>query len=100
MCDNGEGVSPEVANKLFVEFTRLDQTRAKGHGLGLSIVKRIVEKLDGRVGDGEIGQMAAAVFILRCRLLGAFVISLAIWFVVTALAGKTAKAAITNLSVA
>lgn len=50
VCDNGEGVSPEVANKLFVEFTRLDQTRAKGHGLGLSIVKRIVEKLDGRVG--------------------------------------------------
>ena len=28
----------------------LSQTRAKGHGLGLSIVRRIVEKLNGRVG--------------------------------------------------
>ncbi len=48
--DNGYGLSAEAQGKLFVEFTRLEQTRAKGHGLGLSIVRRIVEKLGGAVG--------------------------------------------------
>lgn len=32
-------------DRLFVPFTRLDQVQVKGHGLGLSIVRRIVEKL-------------------------------------------------------
>ncbi|MBW8324130.1 MAG: hypothetical protein K0M50_05140 [Prolixibacteraceae bacterium] len=35
---------------LFNKFTRLDTLKAEGHGLGLSIVKRIVEKLNGEVG--------------------------------------------------
>jgi two-component system, sensor histidine kinase and response regulator len=48
--DNGPGIEAAKLDNLFVEFTRLEQTRAQGHGLGLSIVKRIVEKLDGEVG--------------------------------------------------
>lgn len=48
--DNGRGLSPEEQNQLFVPFTQLNQVRAKGHGLGLSIVQRIVEKLGGQVG--------------------------------------------------
>jgi signal transduction histidine kinase len=48
--DNGHGLTPAAQRKLFAEFTRLEQTRAKGHGLGLSIVRRIVEKLGGEVG--------------------------------------------------
>jgi len=55
--DNGPGIPLESRDKLFAEFTRLEQTRAQGHGLGLSIVKRIVEKLGGQVGvesaDGQ-----------------------------------------------
>ena len=47
--DNGAGLTPEEQGRLFTPFTRLDQVRAKGHGLGLSIVRRIVEKLDGQV---------------------------------------------------
>jgi signal transduction histidine kinase len=47
--DNGEGLTPEAQAKLFVAFERLGQARAKGHGLGLSIVRRIVDKLDGDV---------------------------------------------------
>jgi signal transduction histidine kinase len=35
---------------MFVPFTRISTVRAKGHGLGLSIVRRIVEKLGGQVG--------------------------------------------------
>ncbi len=48
--DNGLGLSPETQSRLFLPFTRLDQTRARGHGLGLSIVRRIIEKLGGQVG--------------------------------------------------
>lgn len=48
--DNGPGIAPEDQAKLFAPFERLDQTRVEGHGLGLSIVRRIVEKLHGDVG--------------------------------------------------
>jgi two-component system sensor histidine kinase/response regulator len=48
--DNGSGLSQEAIGKLFTPFTRLHQTQEEGHGLGLSIVQRIVKKLDGQVG--------------------------------------------------
>jgi two-component system sensor histidine kinase/response regulator len=48
--DNGAGLVPEDQARLFTPFTRLDQAHVKGYGLGLSIVRRIVEKLDGQVG--------------------------------------------------
>jgi signal transduction histidine kinase len=35
---------------LFTAFTRLQPARVDGHGLGLSIVQRITEKLGGSVG--------------------------------------------------
>jgi two-component system sensor histidine kinase/response regulator len=65
--DNGQGVTPEDQARLFTPFTRLDQARAKGHGLGLSIVRRIVEKLGGQVGvesDGVPGQGSTFFFTL------------------------------------
>ncbi|HMQ51957.1 MAG TPA: response regulator [Anaerolineae bacterium] len=48
--DNGAGLAAEERALVFAPFTRLHQTRAPGSGLGLSIVKRIVEKLGGQVG--------------------------------------------------
>ena len=48
--DNGQGLSKEEQEKLFTPFTRLNQNIARGHGLGLSIVQRIVSKLGGTVG--------------------------------------------------
>ncbi len=48
--DHGPGLTPEEQSSLFTPFTRLDQVHVKGHGLGLSIVRRIVEKLGGQVG--------------------------------------------------
>ena len=48
--DNGNGLKPEDQERLFTPFIRLNQERVGGHGLGLSIVQRIVEKLGGQVG--------------------------------------------------
>ena len=48
--DNGPGLTPEQQAALFQPFTRVTQTRVEGHGLGLSIVRRIAEKLQGRAG--------------------------------------------------
>jgi signal transduction histidine kinase len=48
--DNGPGLSSEQQTHLFTEFTRLNQIKTEGHGLGLSIARRIVEKLGGQVG--------------------------------------------------
>ncbi|RMF60998.1 MAG: GAF domain-containing protein [Calditrichaeota bacterium] len=44
--DNGPGISPEIKKKLFVPFTT---SKSKGLGLGLSIVKRIIEAHDGMI---------------------------------------------------
>ena len=63
--DNGVGLTPDEQAQLFTEFTRLDQVRAKGHGLGLSIVKRIMEKIGGQVGvESEIGVGSTFYFTL------------------------------------
>ncbi|MEE8392663.1 MAG: ATP-binding protein [Anaerolineae bacterium] len=63
--DNGPGIPPEAQARLFTPFTRLDQVRANGHGLGLSIVQRIVEKLDGQVGvESKVGQGSTFFFTL------------------------------------
>lgn len=48
--DQGEGISAEHQQQLFTQFNRLGTTKADGHGLGLSIVQRIVECLGGEVG--------------------------------------------------
>jgi signal transduction histidine kinase len=63
--DNGPGLSPEAQAKLFTPFTRLHQTRVEGHGLGLSIVQQIIEKLGGQVGVESVeGQGSTFYFML------------------------------------
>ncbi len=47
--DNGEGLTPREQKQLFVPFTHVGEVDTEGYGLGLSIVYRIVEKLDGEV---------------------------------------------------
>jgi signal transduction histidine kinase len=63
--DNGDGLTQEEQETLFTEFTRLHQVRVEGYGLGLSIVRRIVEKLGGEVGvESQPGNGSFFYFVL------------------------------------
>jgi PAS domain S-box-containing protein len=63
--DNGAGLTPDQKERLFVPWTRLESHNTEGHGLGLSIVQRIVEKLNGEVGvESEVGKGSLFYFIL------------------------------------
>jgi signal transduction histidine kinase len=48
--DSGPGIALEKQTALFAQFNRLDTKKADGHGLGLSIVARIVQRLGGETG--------------------------------------------------
>ena len=67
VVDTGPGIAPEDQPKLFREFTQLEasqQNNQPGTGLGLALVKRLVELHDGRVWvESEIGKGSR--FILR-----------------------------------
>jgi signal transduction histidine kinase len=63
--DNGPGLSLEAQSQLFTPFTRLHQSRAEGHGLGLAIVRQVVEKLGGQVGiESTLGEGSLFYFTL------------------------------------
>lgn len=63
--DNGPGLSPDDRARLFTEWTRLGDDLEPGHGLGLSIVRRIVERLGGAVGvESEPGRGSTFSFTL------------------------------------
>ena len=48
--DYGRWMKPEQQARAFNKFTRFDSAKIQGHGLGLSISQRIIEKLGGEVG--------------------------------------------------
>lgn len=65
--DDGPGCSPEVLGRLTGRGVRLDESVA-GHGLGLSIVKDIVDTYDGRLvlePSQELGGLKASVYLPR-----------------------------------
>jgi signal transduction histidine kinase len=51
--DHGPGVAPEHRSRVFEPFSRLDPSRGGGLGLGLWIVRRIVEAHGGTIDLGE-----------------------------------------------
>jgi len=63
--DNGNGLIPDEQERVFTPFTRLNQVKIEGHGLGLSVVQRIVRKLRGEVGvESKLGQGSTFSFTL------------------------------------
>jgi signal transduction histidine kinase len=62
--DNGVGISPEFKDRIFGLFNKLD-ARTDGTGIGLALVKRIIEYHGGRIWvESELGQGAAFFFTL------------------------------------
>ncbi len=52
VADHGEGIPPEFQHRIFDKFTQVDSSptrKAGGSGLGLSIVKGLVEQMQGQV---------------------------------------------------
>ncbi|MGV3504037.1 MAG: sensor histidine kinase [Adhaeribacter sp.] len=47
--DNGMGIRPEDHHKVFTMFTRLHHDHTDGTGVGMTIVKRIVENNEGKI---------------------------------------------------
>ena len=48
VADNGAGIAPENQDRIFDMFTR-SSDKAEGSGLGLYIVKKALERLNGTV---------------------------------------------------
>jgi signal transduction histidine kinase len=52
ISDNGDGISDELKDKIFERFYRIDKSRNKsidGFGLGLALVKKVVDLHDGKI---------------------------------------------------
>ena len=63
--DNGAGLDEDAQAKLFTQFPQINSVRVDGHGLGLSIVRRIIRRLGGEVGvRSELGQGSQFYFTL------------------------------------
>lgn len=65
--DNGIGIDPQFHERIFGLFNRLD-THTEGTGIGLTLVKRIIEVHGGKIWvESELGQGAAFYFTLPDR---------------------------------
>jgi signal transduction histidine kinase len=63
--DNGLGISEKDQERLFEMFSRFHTGEASGLGLGMSIVQRIVDRLNGQLGvESALGKGSSFWFAL------------------------------------
>ncbi|MGO1624941.1 MAG: ATP-binding protein, partial [Psychrobacter sp.] len=65
--DDGRGIPEEDREKVFIPFSRLDDSRTRasgGYGLGLSIVSRIAFWFNGNMSVGESNELGGARFVM------------------------------------
>jgi light-regulated signal transduction histidine kinase (bacteriophytochrome) len=69
VCDNGIGIEPQYAEKVFGIFRCLQpRDKNSGSGMGLAICRKIVSRHEGRIWvDSELGKGAAFHFTLPCK---------------------------------
>lgn len=67
MEDNGIGIDPQFHERIFGLFNKLD-IKAEGTGIGLALVKRIIEVHGGNIWvESELGKGATFYFTLPNR---------------------------------
>jgi len=72
VADSGMGVAEEDRERVFTRFWRADPARNRasgGLGIGLAVVREIVERHGGRVGVHE-SDLGGAAFVVRLPLAG------------------------------
>jgi two-component system CheB/CheR fusion protein len=70
--DEGEGIPPELLPRVFDLFVQGDHTLARsqgGLGIGLTLVRRLVEMHDGQVAASSLGEGKGSEFRIRLPLL-------------------------------
>lgn len=67
--DNGVGIDPRYANKVFNLFEKLDP-QSSGTGIGLAIARRIIEGHGGKVWVESPGEDQGSTFYFTLPLAG------------------------------
>src|SRR5439155_27067867 len=69
--DNGRGIDPATLPRVFDFFAQADESLDRSHGglgIGLTIVRRLVEMHDGRVEARSAGPGQGSEFVVRLPL--------------------------------
>jgi two-component system sensor histidine kinase BaeS len=78
VADNGEGIPPEHLDRVFERFYRIDSARTRasgGTGIGLAIVRAIVEAHNGTVTATSQGTAHGTTFTIRLPTTGQATVS-------------------------